>query len=211
VVACSETPNTIEYKHRRVSIPFYGPTVYPPYSSCPPKIPQGLTWAWTHTSAVRSRRLTAWAMARTVSWSKCITHISTLYQTTRCYNPEDSNLHIHTWPTLFLFWYFLQKLVTFNDPRVYTLPPTTPTTWNLPARIKISNPAQQDSQHERTKCNCDCFRQIKRHISNNAATKTNYNIKMACYIMLLWNEKHNWQFGMCLPSEKQYVTATITL
>jgi hypothetical protein len=31
---------------------------------CPLQIPHDLTWAWTRASAVGSRRLTAWAMAR---------------------------------------------------------------------------------------------------------------------------------------------------
>jgi hypothetical protein len=35
-----------------------------PVPLCPPQIPQGLTWDRTPASAVRGRRLTAWAMAR---------------------------------------------------------------------------------------------------------------------------------------------------
>jgi hypothetical protein len=35
-----------------------------PVPLCPPQIPHDLTWARTWTSAVGSRRLTAWAMAR---------------------------------------------------------------------------------------------------------------------------------------------------
>jgi hypothetical protein len=35
-----------------------------PVPLCPPQIPHDLTWARTRAAAVRSRRLTAWAMAR---------------------------------------------------------------------------------------------------------------------------------------------------
>jgi hypothetical protein len=35
-----------------------------PVSLCPPQIPPGLIWPRTRASTVRSRRLTAWAMAR---------------------------------------------------------------------------------------------------------------------------------------------------
>jgi hypothetical protein len=38
-----------------------------PVSLCPPQIPHGLNRDWTRTSAVRSRRLTAWVMARSVA------------------------------------------------------------------------------------------------------------------------------------------------
>jgi hypothetical protein len=35
-----------------------------PVPLCPPQIPHHLTWTWTRTVAVGSRRLTAWATAR---------------------------------------------------------------------------------------------------------------------------------------------------
>jgi hypothetical protein len=39
-----------------------------PVPLCPPQIPHGLTRDWTRASAVRGRRLTAWAMARGVTY-----------------------------------------------------------------------------------------------------------------------------------------------
>jgi hypothetical protein len=37
-----------------------------PVPLCPPQIPHGLTWLRNRASSVRSRRLTAWAISRTV-------------------------------------------------------------------------------------------------------------------------------------------------
>jgi hypothetical protein len=42
-----------------------------PVPLCPPQIPHGLTWDRTRASAVRGRRLTAWAMARPPSLCYC--------------------------------------------------------------------------------------------------------------------------------------------
>jgi hypothetical protein len=50
------TGKTEELGDKPVPVPLY-----------PPQIPHGLTWARTRASAVRSRRLTTWAMARPLS------------------------------------------------------------------------------------------------------------------------------------------------
>jgi hypothetical protein len=49
-----------------------------PVPLCPPQIPHGLTWARTRASAVRSRRLTTWAMARPSLYACITTYISNI-------------------------------------------------------------------------------------------------------------------------------------
>jgi hypothetical protein len=103
---------------------------------CPPQIPHGLAWDRTRASAVRGRRLTAWAMARTKSKVTPVrfeaghcTRYATSPKTVsaECLTAQTSNRQSETLPLvrryvefkayiLFWCWTFFIWMVSYFEP-----------------------------------------------------------------------------------------------
>jgi hypothetical protein len=130
-----------------------------PVQLCPPQIPHDLTWDWTRPSAVGSRRLTAWAMARPsyhINYSFILIRIENLLRLLQLF-------YFHLWPfTLSLILRMSERSVVGKSEvfvlRYWIKPRKPQPESRSPGRNLNSVPSEYEPPYRKLRCIYVCTR-----------------------------------------------------